>query len=217
MRRAGLLGVLSGAAFALAATGLAAEAPAPSLPPGFKLPHGQHDVRKAIAGTYTLDPLHSAVVARVSHLGFSMSVFRFEKMDASLAWNPADIAGAKLTAHVEAASIATPVPGFAQDLAKNYLHAPQFPKASFVSTAFKPRDYRHGTVEGRLTIMGRTLPAVFDVDLVGAGPGFAAGPKLGHVIGIHATTKLDPHALGLPEVFAEPIAIEIDAEFTTPG
>lgn len=197
----------------IATAAVAADAP----PPGFKLPHGQHDVRTAIAGTYTVDPLHSAVVARVSHLGFSMSVFRFEKLDATLTWDPSHIRKSKLTANVETGSIATPVPGFADDLAKNYLHADEFPKATFVSSEFKPLNARHGIVKGTLSIMGKTLPAIFDVDLVGAGPGFAAGPKMGHVIGVHAAAKLDPKALGLPSVFSDPILLDIDAEFTTPG
>ena len=209
MRSANLL---LGAAFA-ATSAFAAD----TLPPNFKLPHGQHDVRKAVAGTYTVDPAHTAVVARVSHLGFSMSVFRFEKMDAMLRWDPAHIDKSQLTANVETASIATPVPGFADDLAKNYLHAGEFPKATFVSTAFKAQNNRQGKVEGKLTLMGKTVNATFDVSLIGAGPGFAAGPKMGHVIGVHAVTTVNPKAIGLPAVFADPIELDIDSEFTTPG
>lgn len=213
-----LLSALSGAAVAVVLVGLAAAAEtAPSLPPGFKLPHGQHDVRTAIAGPYTIDPQHSAVIARVSHLGFSMSAFRFGKVAAALQWNPAHMEKSTLTASVETASIATPVVGFAESLAgKDYLNAGAFPKATFVSTAFKPSGVRHGKVEGKLTLMGHTVPATFDVDLVGAGPGFAAGPKIGHVIGVHAVTNVDPKAIGLPDVFSDPIEIAIDAEFTNP-
>jgi hypothetical protein len=61
------------------------------------------------------------------------------------------------------------------------------------------------------------VPATFDVQLIGAGPGFAASPAMGHVIGIRAVTHVDPHALGLPAVFADPIEIAIDTEFTKKG
>jgi polyisoprenoid-binding protein YceI len=202
----------------LAGLGLAVAENAPSLPPNFVLPHGQHDVRKAIAGAYTLDVAHTAVIARVSHLGFSMSAFRFGKAQATLQWDPAHIGESKLSAAVDPGSIATPVPGFAQQLiGADYLNAAKYPTATFVSTAFKPADNQRGEVDGKLTIMGRTVPATFDVTLIGAGPGFAAGPSMGHVIGIRAVTTVDPHALGLPAVFSDPIEITVDTEFTRKG
>ena len=46
---------------------------APATP--FVIPLGQKDVRLATAGTYTLDPAHVAILVRVSHIGFSISVF----------------------------------------------------------------------------------------------------------------------------------------------
>src|ERR1700753_2808558 len=97
--------VLSTAAAVLAA-GFAAAETTPTLPPNFVLPHGQHDVRKATAGTYTMDVMHTAVIAQVSHLGFSMSAFRFGKSSATLQWDPAHIEASKLSATVDPASIA---------------------------------------------------------------------------------------------------------------
>lgn len=202
----------------LAAAGLARAETKPTLPPGFVLPHGQHDVRKATAGTYTSDVQHTAVIARVSHLGFSMSAFRFAKSRATLQWDPAHIEKSTLNATVDPASIDTPVPGFAKDLiGADYLNTAKYPAATFVSTAFHAKDFQHGTVDGKLTIMGKTVNTMFDVQLIGAGPGFAASPAMGHVIGIHAVTHVDPKALGLPAVFSDPIEISVDTEFTKKG
>jgi len=154
----------------------------------------------------------------VSHIGFSMSAFRFGRVEATLKWDPAHMEKSALTASVETASIATPVVGFAEQLqGKDYLNSAKFPKATFVSTAFKPADNRHGKVEGRLTILGKTVNATFDVSLIGAGPGFAAGPKIGHVLGVRAVTTVDPKAIGLPGVFSDPIEIAVDTEFTKPS
>jgi polyisoprenoid-binding protein YceI len=201
-----------------AIAGFAAAETTPSLPPGFVLPHGQHDVHKATAGTYTLDVMHTGLIARVSHLGFSMSAFRFGKVAATLQWDPAHMEKSTLTASVETASIATPVAGFAEQLVgKDYLNSGKFPKATFVSTAFRPAGNQHGQVDGKLTILGKTVSATFDVTLIGAGPGFAASPTLGHVIGIRAVTYVDPKALGLPAVFSDPIEIAVDTEFTKKG
>ncbi|HWA92803.1 MAG TPA: YceI family protein [Rhizomicrobium sp.] len=199
-------------ALVLVGPALAADAPP------MKLPHGQHDVRTATAGTYTLDPNHTAVIARVSHLGFSMSAFRFGKAQATLEWDPAHIEKSKLSATVDPGSIATPVPDFAQELTgADYLNVAKFPAASFVSTAFRKKDFAHGIVDGKLTLLGKTVNTSFAVTLVGAGPGFAGGPTMGHVIGIHAVTHVSPKAIGLPAVFQEPIEIAIDTEFDKAG
>ena len=203
---------LLGATLALALVGLSIAA---EQAPPMVLPHGQHDVRTATAATYTLDVAHTAIIARVSHLGFSMSAFRFGKSRATLQWDPAHMEKSKLDASVETGSIATPVPGFAEYLhGKDYLNVPKFPLATFVSIAFRPESVTRGKVGGKLTLLGKTVPAMFDVTLVGAGPGFAAGPTMGHVIGIHAVTTVDPKTIGLPAVFADPIEIAVDTEFT---
>lgn len=190
---------------------------APAQPP-MHIPLGQKDVTLATAGTYTLDPNHLSVEARVSHIGFSTSIFRFGKAQATLQWDPKAIAKSKLNATVEIGSLITNVAGFAEELqGDKYLNAAKDPRATFVSTAFRQTDATRGKVDGRLTLMGKTLPATFDVTLVGAGPGFAGGPVMGHVIGIHAETAVDPHKLGLPAIFSAPIAIVIDTEFDNKG
>ncbi len=191
----------------------AADAPAPAT-----IPHGTADPGKAGAGTYTLDPNHAGVVARVSHLGFSVSIFRFDKVDGTLEWDPAAVAKSKLTATVETGSIATNVPGFAAQLSgHDYLDAAAFPQATFVSTAFHQSDATHGKVDGKFTLKGKTVPLTFDVTLVGAGPGFAGAPVMGHVIGIHAETWVDPKLFDIGPFFQDPIELVIDTEFDHKG
>ena len=135
-----------------------------------------------------------------------MSVFRFGKVAATLDWNPNDIAKSKLTATVDTNSIETNVPGFAEELqGDQYLKSAKFPKATFVSTAFRQTDAQHGKVDGSFTLMGKTMPVTFDVSLVGAGPGFAGGPVMGHVIGIHAEGNINPQDYGMSPFFKLPI------------
>jgi polyisoprenoid-binding protein YceI len=198
------------------ATACAAAAADP-VPP-MKIPLGQKDVTLAPAGTYTLDPNHVAIEARISHLGFSMSAFRFGKAEATLEWDPKAIAKSKLTAKVGTGSIMTNVAGFAEELqGPKYLKSGQYPDATFISTAFRQQDATHGKVDGTMTLMGKTFPVTFDVTLVGAGPGFAGGPVMGHVIGIHAETAIDPKAVGLPLIPSVPIELAIDTEFDKKG
>src|SRR5581483_9919577 len=122
-----LKALAKGLAIACALAGVSALAGTP--PPA--IPHGTQDYRNSDAGTYRLDPNHTAVLARVSHLGFSFSVFRFGRTQATLQWNPDDPVKCHLTAKVETASIATPVKGFARLLSGNaYLKSAQFPEAT---------------------------------------------------------------------------------------
>jgi polyisoprenoid-binding protein YceI len=160
-----------------------------ALPPGVFA--AERDIALATAGTYALDEQHTAVLVRVSHLGYSHSIFRFDRAKATLTWDPAAIEKSKLEASVETASITSNVNGFAEELiGDNYLKAKAFPQATFVSTAFKPTDKTKGKVEGQFTLMGKTRPVTFDVSLVGAGKGFGGKP-----------------------FFTDPIQIVIDTEF----
>lgn len=192
----------------LAALTQAADA-APDAPPPGPIPHGQKDFALASAGNYTLDINHVAIIALVSHLGYSRSVFRFDHASGALSWDPKTPTHAKLTASVETNSIVSNVAGFAADLAGvKYLNAADYPLATFVSTAFHKTDALHGRVDGTFTLMGKSVAATFDVSLIGAGPFY------GHdVIGVHAETAINPQDFGLPSVFDEPIELVIDTEF----
>jgi polyisoprenoid-binding protein YceI len=184
-------------------------------PPPMKIPHGQKDISLADSGTYTLDTNHVAILARVSHLSFSVSVFRFGAAKGTLDWDAKNPVKSKLSATVETASIETNVPGFAEELqGAQYLNAKAFPQATFVSTAFRQTDAQHGDVDGNFTLKGVTKPVTFKVTLIGAGPGFAGGPVIGHVIGIHAETSINGADYGVPQMLNDqPIVLQIDTEF----
>ena len=208
--KAALLAVLVSAAAAMAGPVLAA-CPAGKLPPGIYC--GERNALLAPAGTYALDPSHTAVVALVSHLGYSMSLFRFGKAEGTLAWDPAAQSKSKLTVSVDVASIATPVPGFAEELqGPKYLNAAANPKATFVSTAFRPAGATMGQVDGQFTLGGKTRPLTFDVNLVGAGKGFGQ-PRLG----VEARAHIDPAEFGLPPLLGSSIELIINCEFVRNG
>ncbi len=194
-------------AFALGLAGAAQAACPPGLPAGVTC--GGADLSLATAGTYAVDPNHAAVIARVSHIGYSYSVFRFDKVAGSLTWDPAAPEASKLSVSVDTGSIATNVPDFAAQLSGDkFLKSAAFPKATFVSTAFHRKDATHGTVTGDLTLLGVTAPLTFDVTLVGAGKGFGA-PRMG----VEATASLDARKFGMGPFFVDPIQLVIDVEF----
>ena len=178
------------------------------LPPGVYM--GEADYKQAPAGGYAIDPDHASVIARVSHLRYSWSIFRFDKVSGTLKWDPANPANSTITAKVETASITSNVKGFAQDLASDkFLKSAAFPEATFVSSAFRQMSTRRGKVDGQLTLMGKTRPMTFDVELVGAGKGFADRPRLG----VSARGTINPVDFGLPALLGDAIEIVLDVEF----
>ena len=194
------------AAFAL---GLVLAAPASSqLPAGVFA--GEPNAALAPAGAYAVDPDHTAVIAKVSHIGYAYSVFRFDKVKGALSWDPAHPEASRLNVTVDVGSISTPVAGFAAELTGDgYLKAKTFPNATFVSTGFRPTGPSHGKVDGQFTLMGHTHPLTFDVDLAGAGKGFMGHPRLG----VEATARINPADYGMSPMFSAPILLVIDAEF----
>lgn len=178
------------------------------LPPGVYM--GEADYKQAPAGSYTLDPDHASVIARVSHLRYSWSIFRFDRVVGTLKWDPVNTANSSISAKVETASITSNVKGFAQELSGDkFLKSTAFPEATFVSTAFRQMSTRRGKVDGQFTLMGKTKPVTFDVELVGAGRGFADRAR----IGVTAKGSINPVDFGLPPLFGDAIEIVIDVEF----
>jgi polyisoprenoid-binding protein YceI len=188
----------SGAAFAQSAT------PAPAAPVAAKA-----DVAATTAGTYAIDVSHASVVARVLHQGFSYSIFRFDKLDGELVWDPKSPAADKLTVNIDTASITTPVAGFSAEIGEKFLKTKEFPKATFVATKFTQASPSKGKVDGNFTLMGVTKPISIDATLIGAGSN-----RRGPVIGVHGMTKINAADYGLAAMFAgAPIEIVLDVEF----
>ena len=132
---------LFGTMLALAAGPVAAQSS--DLPPGVFM--GGKELSEARAGSYAIDPDHSAVLARVQHIGYSWSVFRFDTASGKLGWDPAAPEKSTLSVAVRVESITSNVKGFASELAgEQYLKAAKFPDATFVSTAFRRGDAMHG-------------------------------------------------------------------------
>jgi polyisoprenoid-binding protein YceI len=204
-----MLKIISTSALVLgiAVAGAAAQSSS-ELPPGVYA--GGPVLAEARAGTYTIDPDHAAVLARVQHIGYSWSVFRFERASGRLGWDPAAPEKSTLAVAVQTGSIATPVKDFARQLkGDDYLKSGKFSEATFVSSAFHRTDATHGKVAGQFTLMGITRPVTFEVELVGAGKGWADKPRLG----VHAVATITPQDFGFPALFGKAIEIVVDTEF----
>ncbi|KST60950.1 polyisoprenoid-binding protein [Methylobacterium sp. GXS13] len=122
------------------------------------------------AGTYVVDPNHTQVGWRVSHMGFSNYAGGFSDVSGTLDLQPKNPSAAKLTIKIPVASVTTTSAKLTDELkGDQWLDAAKFPEMTFVSTKVTPEGKDKAKVTGNLTLHGVTKPVTLDVTLVGAG------------------------------------------------
>ena len=201
-------------ALAVSAPVLAQQAPAAAPRPQAVI---SKDPAVTTAGVYRLDPNHASIIARMAHAGgFSLSTFRFGKSAGTLTWNPANPEASKIEVTVDARSLMTPVPDFADELiGERFLNTAVHPEMKFVSTAIQRTGATTGRITGNLTFNGQTRPLVIDASLVGGGKNARGVP----VIGFTGTGKFKRSDFGFtaggPGIGDE-IELILDVEFNQP-
>lgn len=209
---------------------LAACQPAPKATkaeaPATAQPAAPQATMEAPAGDYTLDPLHSTLVFRLSHIGFSRYVGQFQNFEAALHLDPKAPETSTISVKIDPASLAVPHPpeGFLDDLrGANWLDAKQFPAITFKSTKVDVTGERTARVTGDLTLRGVTKPVVLEATLNG---GYAGHPMDPHArVGLSATGRFKRSDFGMTYGIPDPgttmgvgdeVEVLIEAEFTGP-
>jgi polyisoprenoid-binding protein YceI len=184
----------------------------------------------APAGEYVSDPNHSSVNFSLQHLGLSAYNLKFKTFDATVTFDPANIAASKVTASIKAADILAGYPGdyvanhpgakfksWEDDLANstNFLDAGAHPTITFVSTSVEPSGARTAKVTGDLTLKGVTRPVTLDVTFSGETDAhiFAKVPA----IGFSAVGSLKRSEFGLdyllPSIVGDDVNVQIEGDF----
>lgn len=171
----------------------------------------------AQAGTWQIDPNHSAAQFSVRHLGVSTVRGAFTKVSGSAKHDPADPSKDSLDATIDASSVDTRVEMRDKDLrSPHFLEVEKYPTITFHSKSTKVAGPGKLQITGDLTIHGVTKEVVLDVD----GPSAAIKDPWGNQrIGASATTKITRQDFGIaaaPGVVGDEITITIDAELIQP-
>jgi polyisoprenoid-binding protein YceI len=171
----------------------------------------------AQAGTWQIDPNHSAAQFSVRHLGVSTVRGAFTKVSGSAKHDPADPSKDSLDATIDTNSVDTRVEMRDKDLrSPHFLEVEKYPAITFHSKATKAAGPGKLLITGDLTIRGVTKEVVLDVD----GPSAAIKDPWGNQrIGASATTKItrqDFGVSGAPGVVGDEITITIDVELIQP-
>lgn len=183
----------------------------------------------APAGEYAVDPNHASVNFKVQHFGLSLYQMRFRTYDATITFDPANIAAAKVSATIRPADLLVGYPSdyvanhpgtkftsWEDDLVNstNFLDADQYPTITFLSTSVEPSGERSARVTGDLTLKGVTKPVTLDVTFAGelVSHPFAKAPALG--FSAAGTFKRSDFGLDylLPNVGDE-VRVEIEGDF----
>jgi len=178
------------------------------------------------AGAYTIDKLHTSLIFRVSHLGFSNYTGRFTSVDAKLDFDPARLADSRVEVTIDPRSIhADNVPSaFLETLAgKDWLDAGTFPQMAFRSKAIEVTGTNTFRIRGELTLHGQTRPVVLDARYNG---GYAKHPYEPRArIGFSATGKFKRSDFGVSNGIPAPgtnmgvsdeVEVVLESEFTGP-
>jgi polyisoprenoid-binding protein YceI len=152
---------------------------------------------QAPAGTYTLDPAHSTVVFRLSHLGFSKYTASFAKLSGTLTFDPDHPEAMTVNAAIDPKSLTLPTPpkGFHDTLTgPQWLDAAKYPEITFKSTKVATTGANTADVTGDFTLHGVTRPVVLHVTFNG---GYAANPYDGNRVGFSAKTTIRRSDFGM--------------------
>jgi polyisoprenoid-binding protein YceI len=200
----------------------AAEAPAPE--PGEPLASSKPDPNQPV-GLYALDPQHTTVLFRVSHLGFSAYTAGFSKISGGLQFDPAKPEASALSVAIDTRSLTlpSPPPGFHDTLTgPEWLDAGKCPQITFKSTKIERTGPAAADVTGDLTVHCVTKPVTLQARFNG---GYPPNAYDGARIGFSGKTSFKRSdfgvAYGLPAAgtnmgVGDRVDVAIESEFAMP-
>ncbi|WP_455201568.1 YceI family protein [Kaarinaea lacus] len=147
----------------------------------------------AFGASYTIDPGHTYPHFKISHLGFSTMLGRFNKSEGKMTFDEAKGTGS-VEITIDANSIDTAHEKRDKHLrSPDFLNTAEFPTITFKSTKASIKDGK-GSVEGNITIMGVTKPITLKVTHMKCGV-HPFNKK--NVCGFDATAKLKRSDFGV--------------------
>jgi len=126
----------------------------------------------AFAEDYVIDSknAHAFIQFKISHLGFSYVLGRFNHFDGGFTYDPLDPTASKVKVTVDVSSVDTNNPERDKHLrGEKFFEVKKYPEATFVSTSYEPTGNGTALLRGDFTLHGVTRPIVIKVKELGAG------------------------------------------------
>lgn len=164
---------------------------------------------QVMANTYKIDTKgqHAFVHFKVSHLGYSYIVGRFNDFTGEFRHDMQNPGASKVNVTIDARSIDTNHAERDKHLrSDDFFNVDSHPTITFESTGFEVASNGH-KLTGNLTIQGITRPVTIDVTHVGEGK----DPWGGYRSGFHGQTVVKASEFGMPDWVGD-VEIELNIE-----
>ncbi len=167
----------------------------------------------ALAAPYTVDNSHSSVLFKVSHFGIAPFWGRFNKVEGTFDFDPANASASKLSFSIDVNSIFTAEKKRDDHLkSPDFFSAKQFPRITFVSTAVKagakPNTY---AVTGDITIRGTKKTITVELTKTGEGKDPYGAERVGFE-GSFTINRLDYGVSFAPDGLGKDVTVLIAVE-----
>jgi len=168
-----------------------------------------------LARDYVFDTVHSHARFEVSHVGFSMAMGVFRGLEGGFSFDDDHWPQARCDVQIAVASLDMGDAAWRKKLlGKDWFDAEQHPRMRFECTGLEQIDERHGTLHGKLSLLGVTRPVALDLHFNRAGMHKFA---LQYVAGFSADATLKRSDFGmarfLPDIGDE-VRIHLEIEAT---
>jgi polyisoprenoid-binding protein YceI len=167
------------------------------------------------ADEFQIDNSHTSVIFGVSHLGYSFTYGRFNKVSGAFTLDPKGPEASTFQVAIDASSVDTNDAKRDEHLrGPDFFNAGEFPVISFKSSKVEAKRTDAGVtllVTGDLTMHGQTRPVTLELQKLGEGP----GPGGGFRTGFNCQTKLkrsDYGMTGMVPNIGDEVAITISFE-----
>lgn len=119
---------------------------------------------------YEFDTVHSQIIFKVNHLGYSNSYGKFRAFEGTLSFDPEDWTTAQTEVSINTKSIDLENKKWNDHMrSADFFDVEQFPAMTFKSTKLEKTGETTGKLHGDLTILGTTKPITLDLTLNQAG------------------------------------------------
>ena len=118
-------------------------------------------IAHAEPANYAIDPTHTFVTFEINHFGASVNRARFDKKQGSVQLDKAAKSG-KVEISFDTTSVNSGTPAFDKDLqSADLFDSAKHPTMKFVADKFVFNGDKVASVEGQLTLLGKTGPVTF--------------------------------------------------------
>jgi polyisoprenoid-binding protein YceI len=166
------------------------------------------------SGTYAIEPIHTEILFKVSHFGYSNYYGQFPGASGTLKLDAANPAASEVDVSVPVANVWTPSDKLAEELrSADWLDAKAFPNMTFKSTKVTPTGPTTADVAGELTLHGVTKPVVLKASF-NRGAVFPMNQK--YMIGFEATGHIKRTDFGVTKYANFGLGDDVDLIISAP-